>query len=222
MRLDIDLSEISDGRRYGPNDMVKADTRGCDGCSACCHHNGQNIVLTPLDMFRIKGQTGESYDALLDRRIELHEEEKLLLPNLKMVGEQEGCGFLSEEGWCSIHGARPDICRLFPLGRLYEEDDFTYIFKPGECVMENLSKVKVKKYIDIEDLDENKAYILTWYGFLKALKWRVRFIHEDEALEAVKAYVLEGFYSQPWDYETSFYEQFEVKIKAAKDRLDLL
>ena len=32
------LEEISDGKLYSENDMVKADTNQCQGCnSVCCH-----------------------------------------------------------------------------------------------------------------------------------------------------------------------------------------
>ena len=36
MLRDIDLNEISDGRLYTANDMVKADCMGCQGCASCC------------------------------------------------------------------------------------------------------------------------------------------------------------------------------------------
>ena len=32
----VRLEEISDGRLYGPNDMVRADCGGCEGCPASC------------------------------------------------------------------------------------------------------------------------------------------------------------------------------------------
>ena len=54
MKRNIDIKEISDGKLYGPNDMVKADCRGCEGCSACCHGMGTSIVLTPLDIYRLE------------------------------------------------------------------------------------------------------------------------------------------------------------------------
>ena len=34
MLRNCSLDEISDGRLYEANDMVKADCRGCEGCSA--------------------------------------------------------------------------------------------------------------------------------------------------------------------------------------------
>ncbi len=36
MLREVDIKEISDGRLYGVNDMVKADCGGCAGCSVCC------------------------------------------------------------------------------------------------------------------------------------------------------------------------------------------
>ena len=52
MLRDIDLNEISDGRLYTANDMVKADCMGCQGCSSCCQGMGDSIVLDPYDMYR--------------------------------------------------------------------------------------------------------------------------------------------------------------------------
>ena len=50
MLREIDLSEISDGKLYTGNDMVKADCRGCAGCSSCCQGMGSSIILDPLDI----------------------------------------------------------------------------------------------------------------------------------------------------------------------------
>ena len=52
MLRDIDLNEISDGRLYTANDMVKADCMGCQGCASCCQGMGDSIVLDPYDMYR--------------------------------------------------------------------------------------------------------------------------------------------------------------------------
>ena len=50
MERNIDLNEISDGRFYTANDMVRADCQGCEGCSVCCHGMGKSILLDPLDV----------------------------------------------------------------------------------------------------------------------------------------------------------------------------
>ena len=48
MERNIDMKEVSDGRLYTSNDLVKADCGGCEGCSACCQGMGESIVLDPL------------------------------------------------------------------------------------------------------------------------------------------------------------------------------
>ena len=53
MEREVSLEEISDGKLYGTNDMVRADSSGCEGCFACCRGMGSSIILDPLDMFRL-------------------------------------------------------------------------------------------------------------------------------------------------------------------------
>lgn len=222
MRLNVSLEDISDGKLYDINDMVKADTRGCDGCSACCHNNEQFICLNPFDMYQIQTYTNLSYDQLIDQQIELHDEEKIALPNLKMIGEAQACGFLDADERCSIHEARPSICRIFPLGRYYDNNDFKYIFQTGECIKPNLSKVKVKKWIDIDNYKANKAMILAWHGLLKALKWRVKFVRDAQELEEMNTYLIHTFYIDVCPKGEDFYESFYGKLTIAKDHLGVL
>ena len=54
MRRDVSLEEISDGKLYGANDMVKADCQDCTGCSDCCQGMGDTLVLDPLDVYRLR------------------------------------------------------------------------------------------------------------------------------------------------------------------------
>ena len=54
MERNVSMDEISDGRLYGLNDMVKADCRDCEGCSACCRGMGTSIAVsyTHLDVYK--------------------------------------------------------------------------------------------------------------------------------------------------------------------------
>lgn len=133
MLRNVDLSEISDGKLYDANDMVKADCKGCEGCSACCRGMGQSIVLDPLDVHRLTTGLGVPFEALLSQHIELNVVDGLILPNLKMTESADACPFLNGQGRCSIHAYRPGICRLFPLGRFYENDSFRYFLQVHEC-----------------------------------------------------------------------------------------
>ena len=129
MLRNVDLSEISDGKLYDANDMVKADCKGCEGCSACCRGMGKSIVLDPLDVHRLTTGLGVPFEALLSQHIELNVVDGLILPNLKMTESADACPFLNAQGRCSIHAYRPGICRLFPLGRFYENDSFQYFLQ---------------------------------------------------------------------------------------------
>lgn len=126
MKRNVELSEISDGKLYTANDMVKADCFDCQGCSACCHGMGTSIVLDPMDIWRLQRGIGLDFAALMEKYIELNVVDGMILPNLKLAGQTEACAFLNAEGRCSVHEFRPGICRLFPLGRYYEEEGFKY------------------------------------------------------------------------------------------------
>ena len=59
MIRECSLDEISDGRTYRENDMVKADTAGCEGCFKCCTGMGQSIILDPFDVWILKCFAGD-------------------------------------------------------------------------------------------------------------------------------------------------------------------
>jgi Fe-S-cluster containining protein len=159
------LEEISDGRRYGLNDMVKADSCGCKGCSKCCETMTDTIILGPFDIFRMSNKTGKNFGELLTGKyVELNMHDGIILPNIGNNGK--GCVFLSDDKRCTIHESRPDFCRLFPLGRLYEDGGFSYILQTGQCD-KNCSKIKVKKWINTPDYEVNSKYILAWHDIVK-------------------------------------------------------
>ena len=52
MRREQTLEEISDGKLYDSNDMVKADCHDCEGCCDCCQGMGDSVLLDPYDVYR--------------------------------------------------------------------------------------------------------------------------------------------------------------------------
>ncbi len=142
MRREVTLEEISDGRLYEANDMVKAVCQDCKGCFDCCTGMGDSVVLDPLDVWRLSQGLGLSVDQLLAGKIELGVTDGNILPHLKMAGAEERCVFLDGNGRCSIHSFRPGFCRLFPLGRYYEDGGFKYILQIHECKKTSRSKIR--------------------------------------------------------------------------------
>ena len=85
MERNIDFNEISDGKKYGLDDMVRADCAGCAGCSACCRGMGKSVVLDPFDVHRLVMGTGMTFNMLLNEHLELNVVDGVILPNLKMA-----------------------------------------------------------------------------------------------------------------------------------------
>lgn len=193
---------------YGINDMARVDCGGCEGCSACCRGMGDTIVLDPLDVYRLTKQLDMPFEALLENRIGLHVEEGLILPHLLMAGEEERCVFLNEKGRCSIHEARPGLCRLFPLGRSYEAGSLQY-FLLEECPKENRLKVKIRKWLDTPNMEQNQRFLKVWHDFRKELQKKTA--AEPEKSKELNLFMLNLFFVQPYDKETDFYSQFEER-----------
>ena len=117
MERNVTMAEISDGKLYSRDDMVKAGCDDCRGCSACCHGMGNSIVLDPYDVYRLTTLRGDTLEHLLEeKKVEWNVVDGQILPNLALRSRaDEACGFLDEAGRCRIHAYRPGICRPFHL-----------------------------------------------------------------------------------------------------------
>ena len=128
-----------------------------------------------------------------------------------MQDKNKKCSFLNEENRCTIHSKRPNICRLFPLGRVYQDDDFKYFLQVGNCPKEDLKDVKVEKWIGIENYNENKKFILEWYKFIKALTFRLKFVRDEQEIEKINKTLLDSCYRIKIKEDENFYIEFSKK-----------
>jgi len=222
MKPQVTLGTISDGRLFDLGDLVKADTDGCKGCNACCQGGGDFITLNPHDVHVISKQLDLTFDELLIGAIACHEDGKIELPHLKMHGDSQKCFLLNDEGRCNIHANRPSICRLFPLGRVYEAGDFKYFLLEDACVKPQLTDILVEDWIGIKNYPENKAFILAWHDLLKALAFRVKFIYDDQTLKGLNAYLRHTFYDMALNDDDDFYKAFFERVPGAKKALGIL
>lgn len=219
MRREVELKEISDGKLYGINDMVKADCQDCKGCASCCRGMGESIVLDPLDIVDLKRGLGISFEELMKHHVELHVVDHVILPNLSMNHETKACNFLDENGRCSIHAFRPGICRIFPLGRVYENRTFQYFLQVNECEKTNRTKIKVSKWIDSPQVKSNQQFIAEWHYLLKDIERMIVESEEEDALKQVSMYLLNQFYNQDISEEVDFYEVMKRKMEHVREGL---
>ncbi len=212
MKRVVNLDEMTDGRLYTGNDMVKADCHGCNGCSSCCRGMGDSIVLDPYDVYNLSKATGKKISDMLYTEIGLSVKDGIILPHINMDKTGDSCGFLDENGRCKIHSYRPGICRLFPLGRLYEDGGFKYINQVNECPYSGKTKIKIKKWLGIPDLSSYESYVLSWHDFCIERSEKIKEFSEDMQ----KKYcieILKRFYLTPYDDLRNFYVQYEERVK---------
>lgn len=214
-----ELTDFSNGRTYGLNDMVKADTGNCENCHKCCTGMGTSIVLDPYDVMRLSEATKLTFEELIAKEyIELNMVDGLILPNLCM-GKNDKCSFLNEKGRCSIHEGRPGICRLFPLGRVYDEKGFSYFVQDKECAKKNLAKIKVKKWISEDNIQENQEFILKWHRFIRetgdGLK-QLRDTGKGDRVKEIAMYVLNEFFVKK---DLADYAEINKRIDIARETI---
>ena len=212
MEREIDLKQISDGRFYSANDMVKAGCNDCTGCSLCCQGMGDTIILDPYDIYSLEKGLGITFEELMQDKIELNVVDGIIQPNIKMQENSDSCAFLSKDGRCSIHEFRPGFCRMFPLGRIYEDGSFRYFLQVHECPYPNKTKVKLKKWLEIPELSKYENYIRRWHYFLKDMQKIIRDTENDAVIKNLNMHLLKQFYIKP--YEDNFFLEFEERVCA--------
>ena len=223
------LEEISDGKLYGREDMVKVNCGGCVNCSSCCHNMGDTVVLDPFDFVRMSVGLRKLPQELIAEGVMLGVIDGLVLPHLRVQGLDNACYYLDGNGRCSIHSYRPGICRLFPLGRYYHEETFSYILQVNECKNQGRSKMKVKQWIDTPNLKAYEEYILRWHHLMK--RTGNYLANAEERRQEICTAMLEIFYFRPYGGEgnamdgsasaqkpvafdaSAFYDAFDARVQ---------
>lgn len=196
---------------FSGNDMAKLGCGECDGCSDCCRGMGQSIVLDPYDIYQLQKVTKQNFAQLMQEFIELQVLDGLILPSIKMQDDTDACGFLDENGRCSIHADRPGLCRLFPLGRNYDEKGLRYFLLEDACRIQNRTKIKIKKWLEVNALPQYEKFLIEWHDFRKQMQEKMIDSQSDAYVRNVNVKMLEIFYQKPYDTDENFYLQFEKR-----------
>lgn len=198
---------------YSSNEMAKLGCNECSGCSACCRGMGQSILLDPYDIYQIQEAEGLGFSQLMQGRVELHVEDGLILPSLKMQEETDACGFLGRDGRCSIHAYRPGLCRLYPLGRKYEGNRLWYFLLEDACQAQKRTKVKIKKWLDVKPLSDYERFLVSWHSLRKDIQEQIAQRQSDIYAQEMNVRMLRIFYQNPYDIMADFYVQFEERME---------
>ncbi len=210
MKRYLTFEEISDGKKYGLNDYVNADCDGCVNCFECCKFTDDTIHLDPLDIYNLSKATNKVFNEMLDLYVGLSVVDGVITPFLLKKKDSGSCVFLSSSR-CMIHDLRPGFCRLFPLGRIYEDDgSFKYFIQVHECPYESKKPVRVSDWLSCDEPKKYEAFIRNWHFVIKTVS--NDFKDEPGALKEANMNLLNIFFLQSYDLNASFYEQFNHRF----------
>ena len=200
---------------YKSKDMARVDCHDCNGCFKCCHNMGNSIILDPYDIYQLWENMGLTFEELLAGPVELHVEDGLIIPNIRMIDETGSCGFLDSNGSCGIHDFRPGLCRLFPLARGFEKDKLGYFCLQDNVCPANKSKIRIDKWLGIKDLKKYEEFQPQWHSLKKQVQASVVEALSEQQLkgseqnaskaQAISTQFIQYFYVKP--YEGDFYEE---------------
>lgn len=216
-----------DGKKYKKSDSAPIDFNECEGCDSCCHIMEDTIVQDPYDLWlfcsnmRIAGGMPVTFEILIseDGPWQLSVQNGLILPNIKMV-EEGRCPFLNEKGRCSIHKIRSGLCRLFPLGRGFEEDgSITYYVLSSELGCEKLKEkgnlVNITEWLGYDNIEAYEKFTYIWHKLKKEVG-ETYLSMEDRA--TLQANFLQHFYVKGYKAKTNdeFFNEFYTRVEEWK------
>ncbi len=222
MRTIKTLDAISDGKLYDKEDYAAIDAQGCQGCSACCYEVSDLVSLSPFDVDAMKQFLGCSFEQLLDdKKLHVLLEKGVSIPYLNEQPATKACAFLSASGRCMIHASRPDICRMFPLGRVYQMQTYKYFVQRDNCTKKDLKAVQISDWLQINDYEAHQQFILAWHGFVKAVAFKLKFVSLDDK-QRYNDYLLDTFFVQTRPASVTFYAWFQETLQVAKQHIGVL
>lgn len=140
----------------------------CTACGKCCHYR-EDILLSPLDLFRISTYLKRQPIEIFARYCEVYEGSSTHFPIVRLLPTppDQRCPFLRGKK-CAIHAAKPTICFLFPLARVFQpgENETKYYRLPDvACGNENRT-VTVREWIGTNYNEEYEECGKLWSDFL--------------------------------------------------------
>lgn len=124
---------------------------GCNACGRCCRDR-EDILLRPIDIYNLSKELNISEVELVTKYCDVYIGHTSHLPviSIKFRGNlfdsSTVCPFLKKAGeniyHCRVHNRKPGVCRIYPLGRISDNEGVTTYFKQNTtCVEEKDQRV---------------------------------------------------------------------------------
>lgn len=195
----------------------------CRKCGRCCKNQGM-VLFTPSDLFKIAAKLGKPIQTVINDCAEVYigPQSKIPLIHLLMTGQKNACPFLGTDSRCSIHDSKPVICALYPLGRVFvnqnpgalvsgtSETMVRYILS-GNCGSGKKTHT-VREWLSDFGIPENDEFFLLWTKTITELGMLVRDLLEKGITEKRLQPLWNAmFYKLYLDYDLNqdFFQQFQ-------------
>jgi Fe-S-cluster containining protein len=209
-------------RKYTPDSRFKFSChKGMECYTHCC--SDLNIILTPLDIVRMKNRLQLTCDQFLAiyTKPEMLARTKLPVVTLKMLDDdKKSCPFLTPEG-CIIYEDRPLSCRYYPLGMAaFREqeieptgEDFYFMVREAHCLgFETDNEWSVSEWRTDQGVDPYDEINEGWMEFMlrkKSFGFQAELSEEGRAMFFMVSSNVDKL--RHFIFESSFLEKYEVE-----------
>jgi Fe-S-cluster containining protein len=191
---------------------------GTGGCSSNCCRASAPIILNPYEIALVCRESGMTYEDLLD----IVETGRANGFPLVMLPRDPACHFWTEAG-CRIYRARPLACRLFPLGRVFDNGR-SHIVLPGGNVCAGLVPSPMKTvgaYLQDQETRTHIEMADRWIEFVTEME---RSPLPDKPVTSIAFHLLVYSPDTPPALEnsdtiTSPEERFSLRLTSARKQL---
>lgn len=141
----------------------------CDlnGCASNCCTKSAPIILNPYEVALICRESGMSYEDLLD----ILDTDRAESFPLVMLPRDPACHFWTGKG-CRIYHGRPLACRMYPLGRVFEQGR-SHLVHPSLNVCSGIlssSSRTVGDYLLSQNTETHIGMADRWIAFVEAME----------------------------------------------------
>jgi len=136
----------------------------CKHCGQCC--NKPVIQLYPFDIKNICQELNISTKQF-HQQYSLFQLDEDNIPRCILKNKPK-CPF--RENKCTLYNNRPIRCRLYPVGRIFQED-ITYVLPENKCPgFDSGKKQTIQEWLDQQNITEYDPLTKKWNDFIINLK----------------------------------------------------
>lgn len=180
-----------------------------------------------MDLFRMAKELQISIIEWLDRYGECYigEDSRVPIIRIRPIGETRKCPLLKNNK-CSIHKAKPSVCRIYPLGRALryaldgqgkpntKKPEVIYFHSGCFCVRQTGNQT-VKDWLEEFGLLENETFFIQWSQAVADISMFLRKLEDmitDQSIMVMVWNMVFGFLYVRYDIGKEFQSQFERNI----------